>query len=401
MVWEGLARRLQVVGRRTIPVAASLLFAAGCPNSPGPADGESDDGGTDDGGTQTDPGPARSSDELLSTARVSRFDIRLSDDARAGLVAEPKEWVRGDFEYNGVVYGGVGVRLKGNHSFRPIDEKPSWKVKFNKFAPGERFLGLEALTLNSMVVDSSMLREWISYRIFRALGVPAPRVGFAEVWVGEEPYGLYLVLEPYDDEFLERVYDDPTGNLYESEQNADVHKDVESWDQDEGEDKTREDLVVLAELAQREDNSVFYGPEAIIDMPKFLNFLVGEIIVGHFDGHLNGHNFYIYHEPVSDKWSYLPWSLDQALSRRVGPYEQNGHLAEKCLHDTDCLYDYIQTSQAALDILGSMGLQEEVEAVIELTDEAMRADERKPYSADSVETGRERALSYICRLYTS
>jgi len=391
IVWVWFARRLRWIARRTVPLAAWFVFAAGCRDPAGA--GES--GGTDDGGTSSDPGPARDSDELLSLARVSRFDIRLNEDARAGLLAEPKEWVTGDFEYEGVVYGGVGVRLKGNHSFQPLDEKPSWKIKFNKFQPGNRFLGLEALTLNSMVIDSSMLREWISYRIFRELGVPAPRVGFTEVWFNDEPYGLYLVLEPYDDEFLERVYDDPNGNLYESEQSSDVHKDIELWDQDEGDDETRADLATLAELVLRDDNSVFYGPEAVIDMPKFLNFLIGETIVGHFDGHLNGHNFYIYHEPTRDQWSYQPWSLDQALVRRVGPYEQKGHLAAKCLHDTQCLIDYIQTSQVALNTLGGMGLEEEVEAVIALTDEAMRADERKPYSNESVESGRDRSLNYI------
>ncbi|MBL4684142.1 MAG: CotH kinase family protein [Nannocystaceae bacterium] len=340
-------------------------------------------------------GPATTSDELLSLRSLSRFDVRLAPESWNSLLAEPKTWVAGDFEYDGVVYDNVGVRLKGNHSFRPLDEKPSLKIKFNKYQPGRRFLGLEGLTLNNLVVDASMLREWVSYRVFREIGVPAPRAGYAEVWVNDERYGLYLTLEPYDDEFLERVYSDPSGNLYESDTSADLHKDIESWDQDEGTDKSRDDLTAFGELAQRDGNAVFYGSEAAVDMPKFLNFLAGEAIVGHFDGHMGGHNFFVYHEPSLDLWSYQPWGLDQGLVRRVSPYDHNGYLGAKCLHDAQCLVDYIQTSQQALLRLTNSDLDAEIDRAIALTDDAMRADERKPYAESKVETWRAKTRGYI------
>ena len=161
------------------------------------------------------PGPATDSDELLSLQRLPRFELHLPAEARAALEVEPKEWVRGTFTYADETYDNVGIRLKGNHSFRELSDKPSFKIKFNEYVPGRRFLGLEGLTLNNMVVDASMAREWIGYRVFRELGVPAPRTGYAEVWLDDERYGLYLVLEPYDDEFLERVFEDPSGNPVE------------------------------------------------------------------------------------------------------------------------------------------------------------------------------------------
>ncbi|MEM7158460.1 MAG: CotH kinase family protein [Myxococcota bacterium] len=339
--------------------------------------------------------PAINSDELYSLDRLPRFDITLDAAAWAALEAEPKEWVRGRFQYEDSVYENVGVRLKGNHSFRSLDEKASFKIKFNEYISGTRFLGLEGLTLNSMVVDGSMLREWISYRVFRQLGVPAPRVGYAEVFVNDEPYGLYLNLEPYDDSFLQRVYADPTGNLYESESSADIHGDIEKWDQDEGSDHSRQDIAAFSELAQREGNEVFYGPESVVDMPRFLAFLAGEAIVGHFDGHMAGHNFFIYHEPAAGTWTYLPWGLDQALARRPDPYAQNGFLGDKCLHDERCLVDYVNASNVALTQLAKIDFEAEVAQAIELTDDAMREDPRRPYSVDTVLSGRERSLGYI------
>ncbi len=341
------------------------------------------------------PEPALTADDLFSLAGLATFKIHLDAASWAALELEPKEWVPCSVEYGGVVYANVGVRLKGNHSFRPLDEKPSFKLKFNKFVASQRFLGLEGLVFNSMVVDSSMLREWISYRVFQALEVPAPRAGFAQLWVNDEEYGLYLSLEPYDDAFLDRVYADPGGNLYESDKSADLDGSLEAWDQDEGEDLSREDLKAFSQLALQDGTAVFYGAEAMVDMPRFLAFLAGEAIVGHFDGHMGGHNFFIYHEPTLDLWSYQPWSLDQALARRVTPFEHEGYLGYKCLHERRCLVDYVIASQAALTRLRGIDFEAEVAAVIALTDAAMRSDPKKPYSTEAVESSRARSLDFI------
>lgn len=341
------------------------------------------------------PGPAGTAEQLLSLRQLARFELSLDADARAALELAPKEWVKGTFEYEGEVFENVGIRLKGNHSFRELSDKPSFKLKFNKYVPGRHFLGLEGLTLNNMVVDASMAREWIGYRVFRELGVPAPRAGYAEVWLDGELYGLYLLLEPYDDEFLERVYDDPSGNLYESDRAADVDGDPDSWDQDEGEDESRDDLRVLAELATREGPEVFYGDEAVIDMERFLPFLAGEVLVGQFDGHMGGHNFFVYHELADDRWSYLPWSLDQALSRRVTPWEQEGYLGYKCLHDPQCQVDYVLAAQQAVLRLQGIDLEAEVDALVRLTADAVEADERKPYQSSTVAASRDGALAWI------
>jgi len=385
---------------RSIGAALSSVLAVACGDSglapstsgTGSGTGAETEAGTETGfGSETD----LALETIFSLDRLPRFDIRIDEGAYAALLAEPKEWVSGTFEHDGVVYENVGVRLKGNHSFRPLGEKASFKVKFNKFKGGARFLGLEALTFNSMVVDASMLREWISYRIFRELGVPAPRVGYSQIYLNGEEYGLYLTIEPYDDEFLERVYDDASGNLYESDKSADLDSSIDAWDQDEGEDESREDLKAFSELALEPGTAVFYGEEALVDMPRFLAFMAVETIVGHFDGHIGGHNFFIYHEPTLDLWSYQPWSLDQALARHVTPFEHAGYLGYKCLHEEVCLVDYVKASQAALLRFAGIDLSTEIQRAIDLTDAAMRSDPLKPYSAESVESGRTRSIDYI------
>jgi hypothetical protein len=339
--------------------------------------------------------PATNSDEFFAIDRLPELHITIDDDSWAALEAEPKQWVPAAFEYEGQSIPLVGVRLKGNHTFRPLDEKAAFKLKFNEYVPGTRFLELEGLTLNNMVVDASMLREWISYRVFRELGVPAPRAGYAQVWVNDELFGLYLTLEPYDDDFLARVYADPSGNLYESDQSADLDGSIDNWDQDEGEDETRTDLAAFSMLAQQADDAVFYADAGGVDLQEFLLFLAGEAYVGHFDGHMGGHNFYIYHELASDRWSYLPSGLDQALARHVSPYAHAGYLGDKCMHQHGCLVDYVEAAQAAVEVAAAIDMQTEVAKIIGLTDQAMRDDPRRPYSVESVEAGRSNSLNYI------
>src|SRR6185369_7170650 len=95
----------------------------------------------------------------------------------------------------GQTYGplAVGVRLKGgSFGFRTLTGKASFKVKFNFSVSGQRFQGLKKLTLNNMVQDDSMVHETLAYTAFRAMGVPAPRTGFAYLRVNGADYGVYL-----------------------------------------------------------------------------------------------------------------------------------------------------------------------------------------------------------------
>jgi hypothetical protein len=70
--------------------------------------------------------------------------------------------------------------LKGHGTFRPLGKKSAFKLKFAK---KDRFFWLKKLTLNNMVQDASMIHETLGYEVLRAVGVPAPRTGFAYVRV--------------------------------------------------------------------------------------------------------------------------------------------------------------------------------------------------------------------------
>src|SRR3989442_7030369 len=53
-----------------------------------------------------------------------------------------------------LVYTNVALHLKGAAgSFRPVDDKPGFTLNFDKLAKGQRFHGLEKISLNNSVQD--------------------------------------------------------------------------------------------------------------------------------------------------------------------------------------------------------------------------------------------------------
>ena len=84
--------------------------------------------------------------------------------------------------------------------------KAAFKLKLAHTVKGQRFLGLKTLTLNNMVQDPSMVHELLAYEAFRAVGIPAPRTGYAFVRVNGADYGVYLNVETLDDVSLPRWF---------------------------------------------------------------------------------------------------------------------------------------------------------------------------------------------------
>src|SRR5258706_5043180 len=87
-----------------------------------------------------------------------------------------RRYVRATVREGTNVFTNVAVHLKGMGSFRPLNEKPSFAVRFDKFVPDQRYAGLSKLFLNNSSQDPSYLAEYISTSLFRDAGLPAARV---------------------------------------------------------------------------------------------------------------------------------------------------------------------------------------------------------------------------------
>jgi spore coat protein H len=261
-------------------------------------------------------------DDLFTNGPVRHLQIEIADDGMKVLRSYHQVWgqprpervdVKATVRQGGAVYTNVAVHLKGSYTFEPVDEKPSLTLNFDKFAPGQRFHGLDKIHLNNSVQDPSYLCEKLAREMFVAAGVPAARVGHARVSLNGRALGFYVLVEGYNKRFVKRHFKSTKGNLYDGGSGGDITKPLEADSGDEREN--RADLAALA-AATRDKNASnrLARLEQLLDVDRFLTFAALEVLFQHWDGYCLGpNNFRLFHDTDREKMIFMPHGLDQIL----------------------------------------------------------------------------------------
>ena len=73
-------------------------------------------------------------------------------------------------------------------------------------------------------------------------------------------------------------------------------------------------VIDFARLVSQADDAEFARRVGdFLDLSEFAGFLAGEVLLSAYDGFLSdGQNFYVYLDPRSDKFGFIPWDLDLA-----------------------------------------------------------------------------------------
>jgi len=218
----------------------------------------------------------------------------------------------------------VGFRFRGNTSRDKI--KKSFKVSFNTFVQGQKYFGLEKLNLNAEVNDPSMMRSRLCWELYNDLGVPAPRSNHVEVYINDEYYGLYLNTEHIDEEFAELRFGSQGGNLYKCSYPAnldylgsdpDNYKEA-PWGTRTYELKTNTELDDYSDLAEfigflnlASDEDLGCELNRYFNVYSYLKVAAIDVLTGNWDGYIyNQNNFYLYHNPITDQFEYIPYDTD-------------------------------------------------------------------------------------------
>jgi hypothetical protein len=198
-------------------------------------------------------------------------------------------------------------------SFRTVDEKASFAVKFDEFAKDQEYFGLTKLMFNNAVQDPTYLVEWLATGLFREAGLPAARVTHARVQLNGRDLGLYVVIEAMNKRFLKQHFSSAKGNLYEA-----YLQDIDGrLEQDNGEPSDQSDVrSLLAACSIPNPEQRFKSVGKVLDVDKFMSFAAMEILVGHWDGYtIHTNNYRLYHDPGSDKMVFITHGLDWAFRR--------------------------------------------------------------------------------------
>jgi len=366
--------------------AAALVVIAGCGSSnPAPEAGGAgaDAGGTSSGGGNT-PGDAGNGDGAASGGAdgsvapdgsvaadggpaprnwVEAFDHVFPEDrvVQVSLTFAPGDWAKllddwqvlqqkneypARFAFDDELLASVGARLKGLNGLSlppgPVNlgGKYPLKVDFNATG-GERFHGVDGLSLNTNLQDPSMMRERLSLLMYREMGVPSSRATYASVTVEGANVGLYNSAQLIDKQYLKERFGtangNDDGNLYKCVYNSQgvcslefrgtSKSDYYFTDCTQGFDecgivlKTNEDDPALNDyqdfihfldvLHNTPAAALQNEIEKVFDVDGFLKVAAVAFAISNSDSYFGkGHNYYLYRRPDTGRFQYLPWDLD-------------------------------------------------------------------------------------------
>jgi hypothetical protein len=222
----------------------------------------------------------------------------------------------------------IGFRFRGNTS--RDSQKKSFKVSFNTFRRGQKFLGLEKLNINGEHNDPSIMRSKIGWDLFRSMGIPASRSNHVRLYVNDEYYGLYVNVEHVDEQFLQRHFENDQGNLYKCLWPADMTwlgPDGSAY-RPLGDDRRPYDLKLKdSDLEGYDDLAHFIdvvnntGPadfrealEGAFNVNGFLRVLAVTTITGSWDSYwfLKNH-YYLYAHPETGLFEFIPYDFDNIM----------------------------------------------------------------------------------------
>jgi RNA polymerase sigma factor (sigma-70 family) len=245
----------------------------------------------------------------------------------AGSLGFEFGWTHANFEFGGVAFTNVASRVKGNvlSLSEPIR---SYKVDLNKFVPGQKLGGLDELTFGSLVGDYAGLCEALAYEFFRDAGVSAPRTAYAWLSAGvttqweQKPLGLHLMEEVVDNEFAAERFGSKATPIFKPVTYTLFEHLGDEWPayapiydlKTKATPEQQRRVIDFARLVSSATDAEFAAWVGdFLDLDEFARFLAGQVLLPNYDGILaRGQNFYMYLDPRSNKFGFIPWDLDSA-----------------------------------------------------------------------------------------
>lgn len=229
----------------------------------------------------------------------------------------------------------IGLRMKGNTSRTDFYSKRDGQ--YNLIHYRVKFMDGEFATLDNLELkwnrndDSTYIREYYAYEMFRAHGILVPHVNLSTMEVGGLYQGVFSIYEPVDKNFIKKnvAQKDQGGDLYKcawTGQGADLTSSGSIGIEDEeaarfynydlktnkSESNHEQMKNLIAVLNKR--NVTKEEIEKVVDMDYFLRFSAVSYFVGNPDDMRNNYNnYYIYFLKSSGKAVFIPYDQDRVF----------------------------------------------------------------------------------------
>lgn len=242
---------------------------------------------------------------------------------------------RASIFYEGQFLDNVFMRRRGQTTLA----WPKPKLKFNFKGPmltivpgGPKYDGLKLNSLYIEVSERSTVRENVAATIMQEVGVPAYIVFHILALRNGKFYGLFNIDEEIDDVFLQRLGlpdGDAGGLLFESYSGSlsNLRWDVRAQDMPafyEIKNGKDADAAANYELLHNFTTGLGGGGPVprcpyifdYVDLPEVVNEMAVQTVL--FNQDRLTKNFDTYYNPVTDRFSRIPWDLEQSLGISSG-----------------------------------------------------------------------------------
>ncbi len=261
-------------------------------------------------------------------------------------------------EVNGVLFDSVGVKYKGNSTYRANQTKNPFHIELNTYKD-HIYENYTDIKLSNAYNDPSFVREVLSYQILGQY-MDAPLSNYANVYVNGTLIGLYSNSEAVSKKFVQSRYyskdntrvkcNPPAGagpgtsdypNLVYLGQDSTNYYDAYEMKSDAG----WKELINLCDTLQNNIGSI----EKILDVDRALWMLAFNNMLVNLDSYIGGfaQNYYLYRD---DNKRFVPtiWDLNESFGRfaMTGSGNLNSTTAKQqmshLLHINDATYPLVK-----------------------------------------------------------
>lgn len=225
--------------------------------------------------------------------------------------------------FDGFTLDSVGVKLKGNSSYNNSGMKKSFKVDLAEYVPNQDIEDLNKFNLNNGFKDPSFLREKVALDFYNLYALPAPRCTYAKVYINNQYWGLYTLVEEVNKDFLDDRFNDKGGNLFKGDPSGDLKwlGASQSFYTNKYELKTNEtvndwsDLIQLINIINNTTTAEFQDSlNAYLNVNEYLYQRAVTDAFVNLDSYMgSGHNYYLYHDSLSGKWRWIVWDVNESF----------------------------------------------------------------------------------------
>ncbi|KAF9384184.1 hypothetical protein CPB97_005881 [Podila verticillata] len=272
----------------------------------------------------------------IATIHVTAPAAQISD-----LLANPENGksYHVDFRFinSKTIHSVRNITLKTSGKSSKAHSKQAFKFKFDTDF-NQTFFHRPNIKLRSMVMDPTMMREKLYIDMLNSAGIPTQQGAWVRLFINNEPYGLYLMVDDIKKSFLKQTVHggDATvqrGSLIQA--NAFINKASleyvgpasKDYDPDcyasqnlgnnPADDPLKELISLMSDLKSFDPsapNAIQFWNETRLDFDGVLRNMALEYLGAAFDNYwMSASNYFIYKNPTigpAGKWQWLPTDFD-------------------------------------------------------------------------------------------